>query len=87
MFWNDIQVINLGQSGSPVNCMVLTNKSAELWVSCDNKIIILDTFNLMIIKEIQVYSSRRAKVSYRLDSYLTGPVYKVGGHDLERSRV
>ncbi|KXJ22658.1 leucine-rich repeat serine/threonine-protein kinase 1 [Exaiptasia diaphana] len=61
-YWNDIQVINLGQSGSPVNCMVLTNEDTELWVSCDNKIIILDTRTLMIIKEIQVYSSRRAKV-------------------------
>lgn len=61
-YWNDIQVINLGQSGSPVNCMVLTNDDTELWVSCDNKIIILDTCSLMIIKEIQVYSSRRAKV-------------------------
>lgn len=60
--WKEIQVINLGQSSNPVKSMVLTKDNEELWVSCGNQIIVMNTDTLSIIKEIPVYSSQRAHV-------------------------
>ncbi|XP_068741133.1 leucine-rich repeat serine/threonine-protein kinase 1-like isoform X3 [Montipora capricornis] len=60
--WSNIQVVNLGQSGTPAKSMVLVRDNKELWVGCGNKIVIVDTNTLILLDEIVVYQSHRTHV-------------------------